>query len=133
MSNRFVKLAFVAAALAAATPAVAGISGSDPFEAYSAVLGAGQNAVAVRHLRNVPSVGVVHVDNGAVSPTSKYGEIANDILITADKKASGIGALRNALSANPVTRHALAAHGVDIGRVIGVQIGSSGSLRVFTE
>lgn len=130
MVSRFAKLAVVILALGATTPAIAQIDASNNFEAYSAVLGAGKNAALVRQLRHVPSVGVITVRGSGNSFFG--GEDGSDILTIADNNGAAVDALRHALSANPVTRTALSANGVNIGTVIGVQVGSSGSLRVFT-
>ncbi len=132
MPNRVITLALFALALASATPALAQIDASNDFEAYSAVMGAGRNAILVRHLRQVPSVGVITVRGGS-SASVGSGDESGDVQMIAQQNAAGVNQLRRALAANPVTHKALAANGVDIGKVLGVQIGGSGSLRVFVD
>jgi hypothetical protein len=132
MSSRVITLALFALALGSATPALAQIDASNDFEAYSAVMGAGKNADLVRHLRAVPSVGVITVRGGS-SPSLGSGDESGDVQMIAQQNAAAINQLRHALAANPVTRKALATNGVDIGKVLGVQIGGSGALRVFVD
>jgi hypothetical protein len=132
MSRRLATLALIALALGAAAPAFAQINASNDFEAYSAVMGAGKNAVLVRRLHQVPSVGVIAVRGGS-SPSAGSGDESGDIRMIAQQRSAAVHALRSALAANPVTRNALAANGVDIGKVIGVQVGGSGALRVFLD
>ena len=131
MFSRFAKFALVASALAAATPAWAQIDGTNNTDAYSAVMGAGKNASLVSRLRQVPSVGVINVGYGG--PSARDDDESGQLRMIALRNGTAVHALRHALAANPVTRRALAANNVDIGNVIGVQVGATGSLRVFTE
>ena len=127
----------IAALLAAAPlPAFAGsfaLSASPgASDAVPVIMSAGSRAAAVKRLKNVPSVGVVKL---ATRPSmlrdDNSGPDYFEIRISASKNAAGIRKLRAALAANPVTRRALERRGVDIGRIVGVRIGSNGSLRVY--
>ncbi len=130
--NTFAK-AIIALALliTAAAPSKAQISSVPDFEARSAISDAGQVATQVRRLRNVPSIGIISIGSGFASPFSKVGGEINTLEIFAERNQAAISRLRRALVANPVTRRVLAEHNVQIGRVIGVAIGPTGSLRVF--
>jgi hypothetical protein len=129
---RFAPKALLAAALLASTTGFISASQTDITDATSAILHAGTVASRVATLRQVPSVGAVYIDSHSVSPLSDLGNELNNLEIYADRNAAGVSRLRHALSANPVTRRALAAHGLSIGRILGVQVGATGSLRVYT-
>mgnify|MGYP002682496876 CR=1 FL=1 len=51
--------------------------------------------------------------------------------VSAGKNYIGIKRLRAALAANPATRRALADRGISIGRVVGVDVYSSGAIRLY--
>jgi hypothetical protein len=120
------------APLAAVAPATAQVTELDASLAYSAIMSAGSRAAQVARLRNVPSVGVVRLDirrspawdNGSIPSIYEYRNLAA-------KHAGGIARLQRALRVNSVTRHALAARGIDVYRVVGVQVSSNGSLRLY--
>ncbi len=125
------------ATLLAASPLLAvsetyGFSNAAASDAVPTIMSAGSRAAAVRQLKNVPSVGVVNL---AVRPSILRDDGSSpdyfEIRSSANRNAAGIRKLRAALSANPVTRRALERRGVAIGRVVGVRIGSNGSLRVY--
>jgi hypothetical protein len=123
--------ALLAAAPAAAPDALAQVSGSDVQRSTSAIMYAGKRAGEVRAIKRVPSVGVVRLDTG---PTINRWSDAPDpaeYRIMVSRNAAGVNKLRQALRANPVTREALARHGIDPGQVAGVQISSNGSLRLY--
>ena len=103
----------------------------DVTAAQSAIMSAGTRAAHVRRLRNVPSVSVVHLTSRAHSRFRSDLPDPAEFRISAEKNWAGIQRLRAALAANPVTREALAAHGVNLSRVVGVMISSSGSLRLY--
>ncbi len=128
MSMRCTTLALLGFALALSAPASAETRSIGNSEAWNAVLWAGKYAEVVRHLHDVPSVGIERMNLGSAAPGRNE---KGDIQIVAGENG-GVWELRHALSANPVTRHALEAHGVDVSDVLGVQVGASGSLRLFT-
>ena len=103
----------------------------DVTAAQSAIMSAGSRAAAVRRLRAVPSVGVVDLRFRAHPRFRSELPDAAEFRISAEKNWAGVRRLRAALAANPVTRAALAAHGVNLSRVVGVMISSNGSLRLF--
>jgi hypothetical protein len=130
--------ALLLAGLLAATPtaAIAGgfaMSGSGSgYTGVSAIMSAGSRAAAVKRLKVVPSVGVINLNvRTSILRDSGGGPDYFEIRTSASKNAAGIRKLRAALSANPVTRRALERRGIDIGRIVGVRIGSNGSLRVY--
>jgi hypothetical protein len=110
-------------------PAVA--FGGSTYKAQAAIMSAGSRAGAIASLKAVPSVGVVNLKIRRV-PTfrSDMPDVA-EYRNSAGKNISGIKRLRNALAANPVTRRALESRGIAIGRVVGVDISSNGSLRLY--
>ena len=112
-------------------PAWAQSVGFDYNEAASAILSASSRAGNIRALGAVPSLGVIWVAHGSAPRLGFIDENISTLLISAQRNHSGIIKLRAALAANPATRQALTAHGVEISHVVGVQIGSNGSLRVF--
>ena len=126
-------IALLALTLALPTAAQAQIDSWQATEAVSDVLDAGIAAGQVRHLQQVPSVGVFDISFGASSWSNYMGDQSTKLEIFAERNAAGVNQLRRALTANPVTRHTMAEHGVDVNRVIGVSIGSTGSLRFFIE
>jgi hypothetical protein len=105
--------------------------GLDYSEASSAILSSGSRAAQVRAIKNVPSVGVIRVANGTSPRLGLIDENISTLIISTERNHAGIVKLRAALSSNPATRRALIANGVSINRIVGVQIGSNGSLRVF--
>jgi hypothetical protein len=111
--------------------ASAQVTDSDVFSAESAILSAGSRAAAISHLRQVPSIGVVNL---AFSSKPRFRSKLPDVSefrISAEKNAAGIHYLHKALAANPVTRAALADHHVAVNKVVGVDISSNGSLRLY--
>ncbi|MDE2385831.1 MAG: hypothetical protein KGO53_14565 [Alphaproteobacteria bacterium] len=122
-----------AALLLAPVAARAQLDDAGVNEAGSAIMDAGKMAAQIRALRDVPSLGVIVIDRGFASPFSHIGNEVSRLQIYEERFAPGIHRLRQALAANPVTRRALASHGVNIAHVVGVEIGSSGSLRVFAD
>jgi hypothetical protein len=101
------------------------------YKAEAAIMSAGSRAGAVSRLKAVPSVGVINLNIRRV-PTfgSEVPDIA-EFRVSASKNFSGIKRLRNALASNPATRRALAIRGISIGRIVGVDISSKGSLRLY--
>lgn len=101
------------------------------YKAEAAIISAGSRAGAVSRLKAVPSVGLINLN---IRRAPRFGSDVPDIAefrVSAGKNLSGIKRLRNALAANPVTRRALAIRGISIGKVVGVDISSNGSLRLY--
>jgi hypothetical protein len=105
--------------------------GLDYQEAASAILSAGLRASQVRALKSVPSVGVIYVAHGGSHRLGFIDENISTLIISSERNHAGILKLRAALSSNPATKQALSANGVAPNSVVGVQIGSNGSLRLF--
>jgi hypothetical protein len=112
--------------------ATAQVSSTDSYMAEAAIMSAGSRATAIAAVHHVPSLGVVKLDFRTV-PRLRNDSVpdVSEFRILSAKNHAGIKRLRAALAANPATRRALAAHGVAIGRVVGVNVASNGSLRVF--
>lgn len=105
--------------------------GGSTYKAEAAIMSAGSRAAAISRLKAVPSVGVVNLN---IRRVPRFGSDVPDIAefrVSASKNFSGIKRLRNALASNPVTRRALAIRGISIGKVVGVDISSNGSLRLY--
>ncbi len=101
------------------------------YKAEAAIISAGSRAGAVTRLKAVPSVGLINLN---IRRAPRFGSDVPDIAefrVSAGKNLSGIKRLRNALASNPVTRRALAIRGISIGKVVGVDISSNGSLRLY--
>jgi hypothetical protein len=130
MFMKFAPLALVAFSLALPTAAYAQLDTNSYIEATSAVMDAGLTAPEITHLHNVPSVGVISLADGYHTASGNYN---NDVELIAQQNGRWVNRLRHALTSNPVTRRVMAEHGVDVNRVDGVSIGSSGSLRFFVE
>jgi hypothetical protein len=104
----------------------------DTYKADAAILSAGSRAAAISRLKSVPSVGVVNLN---IRYVSRFRDDAHDVAafkISAGKNFSGIRRLRAALAANPATRRALSVRGISVNRVVGVDIYSNGSIRLYT-
>ncbi|MEO9167998.1 MAG: hypothetical protein ABI230_06325 [Aestuariivirga sp.] len=129
MFKKFTPVALVAFSLALPTAAHA-LDSAEYIEATSAVLDAGLAAEQIHQLHNVPSVGVISVADGY---RTRLGNYDNSVEMIASQNSHWVGKLRHELAANRVTRAAMAEHGVDVNRVDGVSIGSTGSLRFFVE
>ena len=130
MFNKIAPISLIALALALPTTAHAQLDSASNIEATSAVLDAGLAAPEIRQLRNVPSVGVISLADGF---RTRLGIYDNSVEMMASQNGYWVSRLRHALTANPVTRRAMAEHGVDVNRVDGVSVGSTGSLRFFVE
>lgn len=115
----------------AATTAPAQVSATDSYQAESAILSAGSRASAVSRLKKVGSVGVIRL-YVRTTPT-RYQDYPGpeEFEISAAKNMSGIKKLRAALSANPATRAVLAKRGIPVSRVVGINIYSNGSIRLY--
>ena len=101
------------------------------YKAEAAIMSAGSRAGAVSRLKAVPSVGVINLN---IRRAPRFNSDVPDITefrVSASKNFSGIKRLRGALASNPVTRRALASRGISIGRIVGVDISSNGSLRLY--
>jgi len=134
MMKNFTAAILVLALAAVTAPAArAQLDSSTVIEARSAILGADRTAAQIRALHIVPNIGVFRLDSGFASPFSKRGGEVNALQIFAEQNQTAIRQLRRALAANPVTRSTLSQNGVAINHVVGVNIGASGSLRVFVD
>lgn len=103
----------------------------DAYKADAAILSAGSRAAAISRLKSVPSVGVVNLN---IRYMSRFRDDSHDVTafkISAGKNFSGIRRLRAALAANPATRRALSVRGISVDRVVGVDIYSNGSIRLY--
>ena len=103
----------------------------DTYKAEAAILSAGSRAAAISRLKSVPSVGVVNLN---IRYMSRFRDDAHDVTafkISAGKNFSGIRRLRAALATNPATRRALSVRGISVNRVVGVDIYSNGSIRLY--
>jgi hypothetical protein len=115
-------------------PALAQVDKADAYQADSAILSAGSRAQTVKRLRQVPSVGVVWLD---YLHLPRGGLLWNDrpdpseFRMEAERHAGDIQKLRQALRANPATRHALEDRGIAISRVVGIRIFSNGAILVY--
>ena len=100
--------------------------------ASSAIMNAGARAARVKSITKVPSVGVIRLDMRRI-PTFSASDVPDEqeFRILASRNAAGVSALQRALMANPVTREALARHGVEVKKVAGAQISTNGSLRLY--
>jgi hypothetical protein len=104
----------------------------DAATAQAAMMSAGNRAAQIRRLDDVPVIGVIRLDFRYVS--TKYNDNEEDPAYfrrIAERNRGGISKLRAALRANPVTRNALAERGIPINRIVGVNIGSRGALRLY--
>ena len=103
----------------------------DSYKAEAAIISAGSRAAAISRLKAIPSVGVVNLSFRTVpSFHSDVPDIA-EFKVSAGKNFSGISRLRASLAANPATRNALSNHGISVNRVVGVEIHSNGSIRLY--
>ena len=103
----------------------------DTYKAEAAILSAGSRAAAISRLKSVPSVGVVNLN---IRYVSRFRDDAHDVAafkVSAGKNFGGIRRLRAALATNPATRRALSVRGISVNRVVGVDIYSNGSIRLY--
>jgi hypothetical protein len=107
------------------------VSQADALDAQSAILSSGSRAAQVSSVKDVPSVGVVNLNTRRGLRFDDDVPTREEFRISAAKNAIGIRRLRKALGANPVTRAALAEHGIAVQDVIGVTVSSNGSLRLY--
>lgn len=119
------------AAMPAAPAALAQVSGPDNQMASAAITAAGSRASKVKAIKRVPSVGVVRLDVGPSIRRWSDGMTPAEYRILANKNAAGVSKLQRELRNNPVTRDALAKHGISPSQVAGAQISSNGSLRLY--
>lgn len=124
---------FLSLALLAVSPAnlSAQVFGDSSSRSEAAIMSAGSKAAVVSRLKSVPSVGVVNLSFRNVPRFRANAPDVSEFKVSAGKNFIGIKRLRNALASNPVTRRALAVRGISIGRVVGVDVYSSGSIRLY--
>jgi hypothetical protein len=125
--------AVLSLALLAVSPAnlSAQVFGDSSSKSEAAIMSAGSRAAAVSRLKSIPSVGVVNLSFRNVPRFRTGAPDVSEFKVSARKNFGGIKRLRNALASNPVTRRALAVRGISIGRVVGVDVYSSGSIRLY--
>lgn len=111
--------------------ASAQVSEIDGRMAMSSIMNAGKRADQVKSITKVPSVGVIRLDIRLVPSLDSDVPTWPEYKIMVQKFSGGVNKLRRALTANPVTRAALARNGVEAWQVAGVQISSKGSLRLY--
>lgn len=104
----------------------------DVHSAQSAIMSAGSTAREVSRIGNVESVGVINV-GFRTTPRFRDNNIPDrsEFEISVQKNWAGIKRLRTALKSNSATRSALAEHGVSVGEVVGADVSSNGSLRIY--
>ena len=129
ISSAFLSLALLAVSPANLSAQVFGDGSSS--KAAAAILSAGSRAAAISRLKSVRSVGVVNLSFRNVPRFRTDAPDVSELKVSAGKNISGIRRLRAALAANPATRRALASRGIAIGRVVGVDVYSSGSIRLY--
>lgn len=122
-----------AAALApvAVTTAVAQVTNIDSQWAISSIQMAGKRADQIPGIKKVPSVGVIRLDIPTIPMFNGDVPDWQEFKIMTQRNAAGVAKLQRNLAANPVTAAALAKNHVQPWQVAGVQIGSSGSLRLY--
>jgi len=117
-------------------PAVAQLTVDNFNRAVSGILAAGTRAKQVATLDQVTGISLIKTKwrIGAHVGISRHGGDTpqpQEVEIAASKHMGGITRLRAALRRNPATRTALAERGIDINRVVAVDIFSNGWLRVY--
>jgi hypothetical protein len=127
-SSAFLSLALLAASHANLSAQVFGDSSS---KAEAAILSAGAKSAAISRLKSVRSVGVVNLSFRNVPRFRTNAPDVSEYKVSAGKNLGGIKRLRAALAANPATRRALASRGIAVGRVVGVDVYSSGAIRLY--
>jgi GrpB-like predicted nucleotidyltransferase (UPF0157 family) len=110
---------------------IAQVSEDDAQNAQSAIVFAGSRAARVAAIRDVPDVGVVNLNARRGFRSGDSVPEPEEFRISAAKNAAGIRRMRAALRANPVTRRELAERGISVNAVVGVNVSSSGSLRLY--
>lgn len=124
---------FVSLSVLALSPAnlPAQVFAGSTYKAEAAILSAGSRAAAISRLKAVPSVGVINLNIRQVPLFRSDAPDVAEFKISAGKNFSGIKRLRAALSANPATRRALSNRGISVNRVVGMDIYSNGSIRLY--
>ena len=132
-ARTYICSAFLSLALLAVSPVnlPAQAFGGSSYKAEAAILSAGSRAAAISRLKSVPSVGVVNLNIRTVPRFRTNATDISEYKVSAGKNFSGIKRLRAALASNPATRRALANRGISIGRVVGVDVYSNGSIRLY--
>ena len=107
------------------------VSTDNVYKAESAILSAGTRAAAISKLKAIPSVGVVNLAFRAVPRFRSDMPDVSEFKVSVSKNFNGISRLRAALAANPATRGVLSNHGISVNKVVGVDIYSNGSIRLY--
>lgn len=131
LATLLIALAIAATPLALAPGAQAQVSQIDVQMANAAIMNAGSRAARVPGIKKVPSVGVIRLDFWGDAIFMSDIPTASEYRIMVKKNAAGVAKMRRALSANPVTRAAIAKRGIAIGQIGGAQISTNGSLRLY--
>jgi hypothetical protein len=95
------------------------------------VMRAGATAGKILAIEAVPAMGVVNLRHVARPRLESDWDTVEDFRVNIDRNYADIKRLRRALKANPVTRRALEAKGISIGRVVAADVYSSGAIRVY--
>jgi hypothetical protein len=109
----------------ASTAIIAGV----PVDAV--IMRAGATSAKIKRLKSVPSVGLIDLSKRRGPRYAAEFDAIIEYRLTIQRNARGVKVLRAALRGNAVTRKALTSRGIDISRVVGVDVGSNGALRVF--
>ena len=140
MKRRILTLSRLAGAIALASAVIgvpiaearSSLVGGVPVDAT--IMRSGSAAQKISRIKNVPSIGVINLRRDTIGMNRYLGDYTDTIQeyrLTVERNAAGVAKLRAALKANPVTRKALAQHGVSLGRIVAVDVGSNGSLRIY--
>ena len=132
-NRTFIRSALFSLAVFSLSPSnlSAQIFAGSTYKAEAAILSAGSRAAAISRLKAVPSVGVVNLNIRYVPRFRSDAPDVAEFKISAGKNFNGISRLRAALAANPATRSALSNRGISVNRVVGVDIYSNGSIRLY--
>lgn len=114
-----------------APAAFAQVTNIDVQWAISSIQMAGKRANQIPGIKKVPSVGVIRLDVPTIPMFNGDVPDWQEFKIMTQRNAAGVAKLQKNLAANPVTAAALAKHRVQPWQVAGVQIGSTGSLRLY--
>jgi hypothetical protein len=136
MRYRFFPIAVLALAssLAVAPGLQAQATSINGVPVEATIMRAGSTAQKVARIKSVPAVGVIKIRRDFDSSFRRgidYQDAVAAAKISAERNAAGVNRLRKALRNNPATRNALADYGIAINRVVGVDVGSNGALRVY--
>ncbi len=104
---------------------------SNSYKGEVAILSAGAKSSAVARLKTIPHVSVVNLNFRTTPRFRGNHPDPSDLKVSAGKNLKGIKRLRAALAANPATRAAISRRGLSVSRIVGVDIYSNGSIRLY--